>query len=111
MRCATSGRIPKGDTQVPKREIELLNILMDKVSAEEFEAEKYHDEYRERFLAFVGSKDQGQRNHGRIISTRAAREGCEFNGSVETEPGGSSAATAGYTSTCGEPRPRKRRKA
>jgi DNA end-binding protein Ku len=54
------GQIAKGEAKVPKREIELANSLMDKMSAEEFEPEKYHDEYRERFLALVDQKTKGK---------------------------------------------------
>ena len=54
------GQIPKGEPKVPKREIELANSLMDKMSAEEFEPEKYHDEYRERFLGMVDQKVKGE---------------------------------------------------
>jgi DNA end-binding protein Ku len=55
------GQIPKGaDAKVPKREIDLARDLIDKMSAAEFEPEKYHDEYRERFLAMVEQKTKGK---------------------------------------------------
>ena len=55
------GQIPKGEGgRVPKREIDLARDLIDKMSAGEFETEKYHDEYRERFLAFTEQKVKGQ---------------------------------------------------
>ena len=34
--------------------------LIDKMSAAEFEPEKYHDEYRERFLAMIDQKAKGE---------------------------------------------------
>jgi non-homologous end joining protein Ku len=43
------GQIPKAKGQtVPKREIDLADNLIDKMSAEEFEPDKYCDEYGER---------------------------------------------------------------
>lgn len=55
---------------------------MDKMSAEEFEPEKYHDEYRERFLAMVDQKVKGQeitiaptapeRGRGKVVDIFAA---------------------------------------
>jgi len=54
-------QIPKAEGQkLPKREVDLAENLMDKMSAEEFEPEKYDDEYRERFLAMVDQKIKGQ---------------------------------------------------
>jgi len=46
--------------KVPQREIDLGKNLIDKMSAVEFEPEKYHDEYRERFLAMIDRKAKGQ---------------------------------------------------
>ena len=55
------GQIPKSEgAKVPKREIDLARDLIDKMSAAEFEPEKYHDEYRERFLAMVEQKTKGK---------------------------------------------------
>jgi DNA end-binding protein Ku len=55
------GQIPKAeDAKVPKREIDLAENLIDKMSSSEFEPEKYHDEYRERFLAMIDQKVKGQ---------------------------------------------------
>ena len=76
-------QIPKGDGEnVPKREIDLASDLMDKMSAEEFEPEKYHDEYRERFLAMIDQKVKGQeitiaptapeRGRGKVVDIFAA---------------------------------------
>jgi len=54
-------RIPKVEGEkVPQREIDLGKNLIDKMSAVEFEPEKYHDEYRERFLAMIDRKAKGQ---------------------------------------------------
>ena len=80
------GQIPKGaDAKVPKREIDLARDLIDKMSAAEFEPEKYHDEYRERFLAMVEQKTKGKeipsnRQH------RATRQGRRYICRTETEP-------------------------
>jgi len=55
------GQVPKGEgAKVPKRESDLGKDLIDKLSVEEFEPEKYHDEYRERFLAVVEQKTKGK---------------------------------------------------
>ena len=53
-------QIPKGNGKVPKREIDLAKDLIDKMSSQEFEPEKYQDEYRERFLAMVDQKVKGK---------------------------------------------------
>jgi len=34
--------------------------LIEKLSSDEFESEKYHDEYRERFLTMVEQKAKGK---------------------------------------------------
>ena len=76
-------QISKGEGEkVPKREIDLASDLMDKMSAEEFEPEKYHDEYRERFLAMIDQKVKGQeisiastapeRGRGKVVDIFAA---------------------------------------
>ena len=55
------GQIPKAeDSKVPNREIDLGHDLIDKLSSAEFKPEKYHDEYRERFLAMIDQKAKGQ---------------------------------------------------
>ena len=55
------GQIPKGDAaKVPKREIDLGKDLIDKLSSDEFQPDKYEDEYRERFLAMVEQKTKGK---------------------------------------------------
>ena len=74
---------PKGE-KIPKREIDLAGDLMDKMSAAEFEPEKYHDEYRERFLAMIDQKVKGQeitvaspapeRGRGKVVDIFAARK-------------------------------------
>ena len=54
-------QIPKAEGQkVPKREVDLAENLIDKMSAAEFDPEKYHDEYRERFLQMVDEKVKGR---------------------------------------------------
>ena len=55
------GQIPQADgVKVPKREIDLGKDLIDKLSSDDFEPDKYHDEYRERFLAMVDQKTKGK---------------------------------------------------
>ena len=76
-------QIPKAEGEkVPKREIDLAGDLMNKMSAAEFEPEKYHDEYRERFLAMIDQKVKGQeitiaspapeRGRGKVVDIFAA---------------------------------------
>jgi len=55
------GQIPKTEgAKLPKREIDLSRDLIEKLSSDEFEPERYHDEYRERFLAMVEQKTKGK---------------------------------------------------
>jgi DNA end-binding protein Ku len=58
VRDSSKNRRPK--VKVPKREIDLAENLIDKMSAAEFEPEKYRDEYRQRFLTFIDQKVKGQ---------------------------------------------------
>ena len=60
MRSVISSKSRKGRARRPKREIDLAGDLMDKMSAAEFEPEKYYDEYRERYLAMIDQKVKGQ---------------------------------------------------
>jgi DNA end-binding protein Ku len=56
------GQISKAEgTKVPKREIDLAENLIDKMSVAEFAPDKYHDEYRKRFLSIVDQKVKGGR--------------------------------------------------
>lgn len=76
------GQIPKAEgAKLPKREIDLSRDLIEKLSADEFEPEKYHDEYRERFLAMVEQKTKGkeiaiqppaQERRGKVVDIFAA---------------------------------------
>src|SRR4026208_1839483 len=55
------GQIPKAEgAKVPKREIDLGKDLIDNLFADEFQPDKYEDEYRERFLALVEQKTKGK---------------------------------------------------
>jgi len=76
------GQIPKAEgAKVPKREIALSRDLIEKLSSKNFEPEKYHDEYRERFLAMVEQKTKGkeiviqppaQERRGKVVDIFAA---------------------------------------
>jgi DNA end-binding protein Ku len=76
-------QIPKAEGEkVPKREIDLGRDLIEKLSADEFKPEKYHDEYRERFLAMIDQKVKGEeitvapptpeRGRGKVVDIFAA---------------------------------------
>ena len=76
-------QIPKAEGEkVPKREIDLGRDLIEKLSADEFKSEKYHDEYRERFLAMIDQKVKGEeitvappapeRGRGKVVDIFAA---------------------------------------
>jgi DNA end-binding protein Ku len=55
------GQIPKGENvDVGKDELELAITLIDRLSAERFEPEKYKDVYRERLEAMLAAKARGQ---------------------------------------------------
>jgi DNA end-binding protein Ku len=54
-------QIPKAEgAKLPQKEIDLGRDLIEKLSSDEFESEKYHDEYRERFLTMVEQKAKGK---------------------------------------------------
>ena len=106
-------QIPKGEGEkVPKREIDLAGDLMDKMSAAEFEPEKYHDEYRERFLAMIDQKVKGQeilvaspapeRGRGKVVDIFAALKQSLEQAASEKQPATRQRATKSA---------RKRRKA
>ena len=76
-------QVPKGKGEkVPKREIDLGRDLIEKLSADEFKPEKYHDQYRERFLAMIDQKVKGEeitvapsapeRGRGKVVDIFAA---------------------------------------
>ena len=76
-------QVPKGKGEkVPKREIDLGRDLIEKLSADEFKPKKYHDEYRERFLAMIDQKVKGEeitvapsapeRGRGKVVDIFAA---------------------------------------
>jgi DNA end-binding protein Ku len=102
---------PKGE-KIPKREIDLAGDLMDKMSAAEFEPEKYHDEYRERFLAMIDQKVKGQeitvaspapeRGRGKVVDIFAALKQSLEQAASEKQPATRQRATKSA---------RKRRKA
>lgn len=86
------GQIPKAEGEkVPKREIDLADSLIDKMSAEEFEPEKYHDEYRERILAMVDQKVKGKEVAVQPPTPERRGESGRSHGCAERKPGGISA--------------------
>jgi DNA end-binding protein Ku len=109
------GQVPKAEGEkVPKCEIELAENLIDKLSEEAFEPEKYHDEYRERFLAMVDQKAKGQEitvaarapeRRGKVLDLMAAlKQSLEGIGPSQGRPVGQTGRTAAKAA-------RKRRKA
>jgi hypothetical protein len=80
VRYTTSIRFQKSKAK-PKREIDLGRDLIDKMSAEKFQPEKYREISREG-----GTKNQGQKNYGRTTCAGTAREGDGPSGSPETKP-------------------------
>ena len=106
-------QIPKGEGEkVPKREIDLAGDLIEKLSADEFKPKKYHDEYRERFLAMIDQKVNGEeitvappapeRGRGKVVDIFAALKQSLEQASAQNRP-----ATRERTAKAG----RKRRKA
>ena len=81
-------QVPKGKGEkVPKREIDLGRDLIEKLSAGEFEPEKYHDEYRERFLGDDRPKGQGRGDHSCAVGSRTRpRQGGRYLRRAETKP-------------------------
>jgi DNA end-binding protein Ku len=51
--------LPGPDTEVSDRELKMAQQLIESLSTD-FEPEKYHDEYRERVLALIEQKAEGQ---------------------------------------------------
>jgi DNA end-binding protein Ku len=96
---------PKGE-KIPKREIDLAGDLMDKMSAAEFEPEKYYDEYRERYLAMIDQKVKGQEITIASPSARTRpRKGGRYLRGAETKPRASrTTKAAGHKPTCGKVR-------
>lgn len=54
------GEIDKGIAKIKEGELSLAMRLIEELSIEEFEPEKYHDEYRQRVLDLVNRKAEGQ---------------------------------------------------
>ena len=51
---------PGEDVDATKREVEMAQQLIDSLTAEEFDPEKYHDTYREAVLDLIEKKAEGQ---------------------------------------------------
>jgi DNA end-binding protein Ku len=64
------GEIDRGQSaKIQDREVELARRLVDELSSDAFQPERYEDEYRKRVLAVVGEKVEGKE-----ITTAAPRE-------------------------------------
>ena len=65
------GEIPKGDSQrITQEQLELGAGLIERMSSDKFEPEKYRDEYRLRVLAMVDAKIKGRQ----IVATPITRK-------------------------------------
>src|SRR5438093_6306766 len=65
------GQIPKGDSQrITQEQLELGEGLIEQISTDKFEPEKYRDEYRLRVLAMVDAKIKGRQ----IVATPITRK-------------------------------------
>jgi DNA end-binding protein Ku len=51
---------PGEDVEATKREVDMAKQLIDSLTAEQFEPEKYHDEYREAVLEMIEKKAEGE---------------------------------------------------
>jgi DNA end-binding protein Ku len=56
---STLDGLPGADVELPERELAMAKALIDSLSTD-FDPEKYHDEYRERVLALIERKAEGQ---------------------------------------------------
>ncbi len=50
----------EGDIELSDRELQMAEALIDSLTADRFEPEKFHDDYRERVLELIDAKAQGQ---------------------------------------------------
>jgi DNA end-binding protein Ku len=61
--------VPSDDVEVSERELKMARQLIESLSTD-FEPDKYHDEYRERVLALIEAKAEGQE----IVAQAASEE-------------------------------------
>jgi DNA end-binding protein Ku len=61
--------VPSDDMEVSERELKMARQLIESLSTD-FEPDKYHDEYRERVLALIEAKAEGQE----IVAQAASEE-------------------------------------
>ena len=90
------GEIPKGESaKITGAETSLAIRLIDELSNDEFEPEKYHDEYSERVLNLVNEKAEGKEitlaqpvaQRGQVIDLMAAlKESLEKTGPRQKRP-------------------------
>jgi DNA end-binding protein Ku len=93
------GQVPKGENvKVPQQELELGVGLIDRLTSEEFNLEKFKDEYRIRVLAMLDEKSKGKEividkapapKHGQVIDIMEA-----LKRSMERVPAKKKTATA-----------------
>ena len=63
------GQIPKGDSQrITQEQLELGEGLIERMSSDKFEPEKYRGEYRLRVLALVDAKIKGRQIVATLIT-------------------------------------------
>ncbi len=104
-----------GDIELSDRELQMAEALIDSLTVESFEPEKFHDDYRERVLELIDAKSQGQtivaapapETGARVVdlmaaleaSVKAAKERRAGSGAGEPAPAAAQAATAGAAPT------------
>ncbi len=69
------------------RELELGMSLIEKMSSADFEPERYADEYRERALALIEKKVEGQEIKAVAGGAAPQRSGRRYLRGVKEEPG------------------------
>ncbi len=61
--------LPDADIEVSEKEVKMAQSLIDSMTADDFEPEKYHDTYREKVLELIEKKAAGE-----VISAPAEEE-------------------------------------
>lgn len=52
--------LPGADVEVTEKEVKMAQSLIDSMTSDDFEAEKYHDSYREKVLELIEKKAAGE---------------------------------------------------
>jgi DNA end-binding protein Ku len=105
--------LPEQDITLSEREVAMAEQLVASL-ATEFEPEKYHDDYRERVLALIEAKAEGQvvvapptsEAPTPVVDLMAALEASLAAAKAKAKPGGPPAGSAGSGGTAGGPPPR-----